>query len=195
MKRRLRLPEILNREDIHAFKDLVFSLSGQDVSRCIQCGKCSSGCPIAYEMEHLPNQIIRLIQLNMQERALSSNTFWLCAVCETCTVRCPESIDIAGIMDALRKICRQRGIKPGDPKIARFNEIFLDSIKRNGRVYELGLVMKYNMMTAQPFKDASLGPVMFSKGKLKIAPDKVQDPAPIKEAFANSKTFIASEKE
>ena len=145
-------------------------------------------------MEHLPSQILRLIQLNMQGRALASNTFWLCAVCQTCTVRCPESIDIAAIMDALRKICQQRGVQPGDPKIAKFNEIFLDSIKRNGRVYELGLVMKYNLATVQPFKDAALGPVMFRKGKLKMAPDKVQDPAPVREAFEKSKTFIASEK-
>ncbi len=186
------MPEFLNREDIHAFRDLVLSLSGQDVSRCIQCGKCSSGCPIAYEMEHLPNQIIRFIQLNMQEKALHSDTFWLCAVCETCSVRCPESIDIAGIMDALRKICRERGIKPGDSRIARFNEIFLDSIKRNGRVYELGLVMKYNLATAQPFKDASLGPVMFSKGKLKVSPDKVRDPNSVRTIFSKAKTFIAS---
>lgn len=186
------MPEILNREDIHAFKDLVLSLSGQDVSRCIQCGKCSSGCPIAYEMEHLPNQILRFIQLNMQQKALSSNTIWLCAVCETCTVRCPESIDIAGIMDALRKLCRERGVKPGDTRIAKFNEIFLNSIKGNGRVYELGLVMKYNLATAQPFKDALLGPVMFGKGKLKVAPDKVQDIAPVKASFSKAKTFIAS---
>lgn len=188
------MPEFLNHEDIHAFRDRILSLSGQDASRCIQCGKCSSGCPIAYEMEHLPSQILRFIQLNMQEKALRSNTFWLCAVCETCTVRCPESIDIAGIMDTLRKICRQRGIKPGDPKIAKFNEIFLNSIKSNGRVYELGLVMKYNLATAQPFKDASLGPLMFSKGKLKIAPDKVKDAGGVKNAFAKSKTFMTSEK-
>lgn len=186
------MPEILNREDIHTFKDLVLSLSGQDVSRCIQCGKCSSGCPIAYEMEHLPNQILRFIQLNMQHKALSSNTIWLCAVCETCTVRCPESIDIAGIMDALRKLCRERKVKPGDPKIAKFNEIFLDSIKKNGRVYELGLVMKYNMATAQPFKDATLGPAMFGKGKLRIPPDKVKDPSPVRASFNKAKTFIVS---
>ncbi len=189
------MPEILNRGDIHAFRDLILTLSGQDASRCIQCGKCSSGCPIAYEMEHLPSQILRFIQLNMQEKALSSNTIWLCAVCETCTVRCPESIDIAGIMDALRKVCRERGVKPGDKKIAKFNEIFLDSIKSNGRVYELGLVMKYNMATAQPFKDAALGPVMFSKGKLKISPDKVQDTGVVKNVFEKSRTFITSKKD
>ena len=189
------MPEILNRGDIHAFKEQILALTGQDAGRCIQCGKCSSGCPIAYEMEHLPNQILRFIQLNMQEKALHSNTFWLCAVCETCTVRCPESIDIAGIMDALRKICRQRGIKPGDPQIARFNEIFLNSIKGNGRVYELGLVMKYNLATAQPFKDAMLGPVMLGKGKLKVAPDKVQDIRIIKDVFDKSETFITSKKD
>ena len=184
------MPEILNREDIHTFKDLILSLTGEDVSRCIQCGKCSSGCPIAYEMTHLPNQIIRFIQLNMQEKALASNSFWLCAVCETCSVRCPENIDIAGIMDALRKISRQRGVKAGDTKIARFNEIFLDSIRKNGRVFELGLVMKYNMVTAQPFKDASLGPAMLSKGKLKLSADKIEDQAPVKSAFEKSKPFI-----
>jgi heterodisulfide reductase subunit C len=32
-----------------------------------------------------------------------SNTFWKCASCHACTVKCPRGIDIAKVMEALRQ--------------------------------------------------------------------------------------------
>ncbi len=75
-----------------------------EILQCYQCGKCSAGCPIAYEMDYLPNQIIRMVQLGMEEQVLSSRTIWLCAGCETCTTRCPREVDLAKVMDAFRII-------------------------------------------------------------------------------------------
>jgi heterodisulfide reductase subunit C2 len=79
-------------------------LSGQDVMACYQCGRCSAGCPAAGFMEHLPNQIIRLVQLGMVRDALDSETIWFCAACQTCTARCPKGVDLPRLMEALRKI-------------------------------------------------------------------------------------------
>ncbi|MFH2070158.1 MAG: 4Fe-4S dicluster domain-containing protein [Elusimicrobiota bacterium] len=84
-------------------------ISGQNLYRCYQCGKCSAGCPVVEEMDILPNQIIRLAQIGRAEKALNSKTIWLCASCYTCDVRCPKGIDISRIMEALRQIIlRQR---------------------------------------------------------------------------------------
>lgn len=85
-------------------------ISGQDVRACYQCGKCSAGCPAASGMDLMPNQIVRLIQLGEHERALASRTVWLCAACNTCTARCPKSVDPARLMDALRTVLTRQGV-------------------------------------------------------------------------------------
>ena len=181
----------LNSQDIHQFRNRVLSLNGEDVSRCIQCGKCSAGCPISPEMDLQPNQVLRLIQMNDGRTVLRCSTLWLCASCQTCSVRCPENIDIAKIMDALRKLSLEAGVSPGEEKVVKFDEIFLDTVWKRGCVHELELVMRYNMALRQPFKDAHLGPMMFTRGKLSLLGHKIKEVDKIKEIFKSSKRIIA----
>ena len=180
----------LNSQDIHQFRNRVLSLNGEDVSRCIQCGKCSAGCPISPEMDLQPNQVLRLIQINDTPTVLKCSTMWICASCQTCSVRCPEEIDIAKIMDSLRKLALEAKVPVGEEKVVKFDEIFLDSIRKRGRVHELELVMKYNLALRQPFKDAQLGPVMLARGKLGILGHKIKEVGKIKEIFQNSKRLF-----
>ena len=87
----------------------VEELSGQNLLVCYQCGKCSAGCPVASDMDILPNQIIRFAQLGLKEELLASKSLWICASCMTCNVRCPKGINIAEVIEALRQILlRQR---------------------------------------------------------------------------------------
>jgi len=138
-------------------------------------------------MDLQPNQVIRLIQINDQDALLRCSTIWICASCQTCSVRCPEEIDIAKIMDSLRKLALEAKIPVGDEKVVKFDEIFLDSIRKRGRVHELELVMKYNLALRKPFKDAHLGPVMFARGKLGLLGHKIKEVGKIKEIFKNSR--------
>ena len=84
------------------FVKKVEELSGQNILSCYQCGKCSAGCPSSFAMDLLPSQIIRMVQLGLQDEIMNSKTIWLCASCLTCSVRCPRGVDIAGIFEALR---------------------------------------------------------------------------------------------
>lgn len=82
-------------------------ISGESLLACNQCGKCSAGCPVAFDLDVLPSQVIRLAQLGIED-VLDSQTIWTCAACLTCVARCPKGIDLPRIMEALRLIKMQR---------------------------------------------------------------------------------------
>ena len=170
-----------------SFQKILKKDCGEKVSQCYQCGKCSAGCPISFKMDYLPNQIIRMVQLGMEKEVLKSQTIWLCASCLTCTVRCPRKIDIAEIMDYLRRKAYKKQVVPtGAFEIPLFNKIFLRNIELFGRLFELGLIGMFNMCSGEFFKDVRLAPVMFLKGKIGIFPHRTKNIKEVKEIFRRS---------
>ena len=85
-----------------SFKQLE-ELSGENVKLCMQCATCTGMCPMAAEMDHSPRMVMHLSQFGMLDRLAGSNTYWKCASCHACTVKCPRGIDIAKVMEALRQ--------------------------------------------------------------------------------------------
>ena len=144
--------------------------AGLDVRACFQCGRCSAGCRVAGYMDMLPMEMIRLCVWGQEEILLQSHTIWLCASCQTCTTRCPNAIDIAGVSDFLRARVLAQGRKPAEPRIAAFHRSFLRSVRRWGRTYELGMLGAYKMRSGDLFGDLRLGAAMFRRGKLHYFP-------------------------
>ncbi|MBW1839975.1 MAG: 4Fe-4S dicluster domain-containing protein, partial [Deltaproteobacteria bacterium] len=103
--------------------------SGVKVSACYQCKKCSSGCPVTFAMDYLPNKLLHMIQMGLKDEVLKSATIWVCASCETCTTRCPNDIDIARIMDVMRRESLKSGLATGEKKVPVFHDAFLSSIE------------------------------------------------------------------
>jgi heterodisulfide reductase subunit D len=89
------------------FKDLVEQRSGEDLSRCYYCLKCTAGCPSALAMTYGPAQMVRMVQLGLKDELLESPSIWFCLHCETCGARCPNEISIAGLTRALREMAME----------------------------------------------------------------------------------------
>jgi len=87
----------------------VEEISCQSVYRCYQCGKCSAACPATPEMDMLPNQVIRYLQLGLDEKVFEANTPWICASCLQCMTVCPKGVDLARIMEAIRILQLRKG--------------------------------------------------------------------------------------
>lgn len=161
--------QVISQENLKSdFVKLVEEESGQFLSECYQCGKCSSGCPLAYEMEYLPNQVIRMVQLGMKEEVLHSSTIWFCASCETCSTRCPKGIDLKEVMDVLRRVSYKENLELSEKDVQLFNELFLENIRGKGRLWETGLILSLNTRLLRPFKDVSKAPKLFLKGKMSL---------------------------
>jgi heterodisulfide reductase subunit C2 len=81
---------------------------GQDPNGCFQCAKCSAACPVTAAMDLLPHQVIRCLQLGLEEELANSKTPWVCASCFTCAARCPRDLDLARMMEGVRLVMLRR---------------------------------------------------------------------------------------
>ena len=141
-----------------------------ELSKCYQCGKCTAGCPMNYLMDIPPSQVIRFCQLGLKEKVINSRTIWYCVFCETCSTRCPQDVDIKGVMDALRRIANREGIKPRAPDVNILQRVFSGSIYTFGRVFEPGIIINFNIRSGKLLKDTILFPLMLLKRKISLKP-------------------------
>lgn len=155
-----------------------------DVSTCYQCGRCSAGCPVADYFDLQPMEVVRLAAYGMEDRLLTSTTIWLCASCDTCATRCPNSIDITGLMDVLRELALRKGIEPAVPQVPAFHLSFMESVRRWGRTYEIGMIGAYKLRSKDFAGDMKLGLAMFMKGKLSLLPHGIDGKPEIRDIFA-----------
>jgi heterodisulfide reductase subunit C len=99
-------------ETSRGFLDRVERESGEDLSRCYQCGNCSGSCPVSFAMDIPVSQVIRMVQLGQEQTVLAANSMWLCVSCLQCQARCPKCLDPSRVMEALRRMSLRRGHRP-----------------------------------------------------------------------------------
>ncbi|MBM3334006.1 4Fe-4S dicluster domain-containing protein [Candidatus Sumerlaeota bacterium] len=153
------------------------------ISACYQCQKCASGCPITFASDWLPSQIIRLILTGGAHEALCSRAIWLCVTCSACTARCPMGIDLAQVMDVLRRRAVELGAVPAGSLEAIFNDAFLKSVRRHGRVYEIGMLTAFKLRSGALARDVEKMPTMLSKGKIALMPPRGGDRKTVRQVF------------
>ncbi|MCU7496779.1 MAG: heterodisulfide reductase subunit C [Ignavibacteria bacterium] len=175
--------------NVNQFANEIEHLSGCSISDCYQCGKCSAGCPVGEFVEESPTRLMRLIQLNQRQAVLNSKTPYLCATCTTCSERCPMKIDVAKVMETIRILACKEGLRPAVKAVSNFSGAFLDSVKSNGRLFEFGMTVTFNLKNGTPFKNATIAPAMLLKGKLSFLPQSIKNKERLKNIFANSSYF------
>jgi heterodisulfide reductase subunit C len=157
--------------------------TGINPATCYQCGKCSAGCPMASESDLRPHQVMRRVMYGTREQALQDESIWLCLTCETCSARCPNGCDPARVIDAVREIAIQSGQARMPRSIGAFHTAFLEQIRTNGRLHEVGLVMDYKLKSGDLMSDVTNAPAMFARGKLNLRAEKIDGVAEIKRIF------------
>jgi heterodisulfide reductase subunit C len=104
----------------------------ENIKLCFQCGTCTADCPIArFSDIYRPRKLMRMTQLGMKNRVLSSEALWLCAACFTCVDHCPQGVEIASVLRALRNMAVQEGIMP-----TVFGEL-KSNIEKTGYAYRI----------------------------------------------------------
>jgi heterodisulfide reductase subunit C2 len=174
-------------QHVDTLKSEVEEATGVILSHCYQCGKCTAGCPLNEEMDIMPNQILRILQAEMpgyEDKILGSLSIWLCLACDTCYSRCPQEVLLSKVMDYLRQeSVRLNKVNPKAKDILSFHKAFLDSIKLNGKLHEVGLTIDYKLRTLNMMQDVKYAPTMMAKGKLNIFPHQVQNTKEIAKIF------------
>jgi heterodisulfide reductase subunit C len=101
-------------EKTTSFSDEVTSRhGGETLTSCYQCGTCASSCPVArLDPSFNPREIIKLSLLGEKEEVLSGDAIWLCCSCFNCQERCPQKVEIADLIYALRNIALEKGHVP-----------------------------------------------------------------------------------
>jgi len=69
------------------------AMASTNVRSCLECGKCTSNCPVACIKEvYSPRAVIEGFHLGMEERVLSGRELWMCTGCYLCAQRCPSDV-------------------------------------------------------------------------------------------------------
>ena len=69
---------------------------------CIQCGKCTGGCPVSARSLLNPRKLIYEALLGTCFIPRERNEIWECTTCATCAQRCPKSLKPYELVLALR---------------------------------------------------------------------------------------------
>ena len=77
---------------------------------CIQCGKCTGGCPMALKTKLNPRMLIyRLLVSGNGFNLEGREELWDCTTCSTCYSRCPKQVNPMEAIIAMRSAIVEKG--------------------------------------------------------------------------------------
>jgi len=180
-----------------SFTEEVIERSGQNIFACYQCRRCAAGCPVASEIGMSPDRLIRLIIMGDSDGALQNELVWHCVSCYTCGTRCPNQIQTARVVDTLKKMAKERHVRPLSKKVKTFHDAFCAAARHMGRVNEMEFMLRYEMGIifnelfrlnlkgiVEELKDQTLmGLEMARKGRMHFGVERLKDRSELKRLF------------
>jgi heterodisulfide reductase subunit D len=77
---------------------------------CLECGKCTSVCPVArYDPAFSPRQMIENALLGFGDELLFDKELFSCLTCYTCQQKCPSDIDFPVFVRKARSLAQDNG--------------------------------------------------------------------------------------
>lgn len=166
--------------------------TGENITACYQCERCTNACPVSTYMDIKPHQVIRHIQLGWREALMHSSTIWVCLSCEMCTTYCPNEVGVAETIIHLRSMAAHSSIPPKERHLAVFHRTFMTELQRFGRVNEFWLMNAFNLkpgVLATKAKSGLLldeiivGLTLWRKGRLNVIPRRTKAIKEIKKIY------------
>jgi len=71
--------------------------------KCFNCGNCTAICPLSSSETPFPRDTIRLVQIGLKQRLLTSTDPWLCYYCGDCSATCPREAEPGETLMAARR--------------------------------------------------------------------------------------------
>ena len=167
-----------------SFLEQVGELAEQPIEQCYHCHKCTAGCPVADQMAYGPDRILRLVQLGEKERLFKSEDIWVCVSCETCGSRCPNEINAARVLGALRELAYREQAPVAEPDAVKFHRLFLSIVQNTGRMHEVLLLGLHKLWTLNLFADLPAGARLILMGKVPFTPKIIRRRDEVKKIYA-----------
>ena len=156
----------------HNTKDAKISFSaevtrrhgGETLTACYQCGTCASSCPVArLDARFNPREIIKLALLGEKDEVVSGDAIWLCTSCFNCQERCPQNVEIADVIYALRNIAIEAGHSPN------IYSDFASALIAEGRIVQISKFVEkkreeYGLPPLKPVGIESLNKILSATG-------------------------------
>ena len=145
---------------------------GETLTSCYQCGTCASSCPVArLDARFNPREIIKLSLLGEKEEVISGDAIWLCTSCFNCQERCPQNVEIADLIYALRNIAIEAGFSPN------IYSDFASALIAEGRIVQISKFVEkkreeYGLPPLKPVGLEALNKILSATGFTK--PEKTE---------------------
>jgi heterodisulfide reductase subunit C len=113
---------------------------GGGILKCYACGSCTARCPEQEVKEEWnPRKVIRMALLGMKEEVLSSEFLWICSSHYRCLEKCPQEVDVKGVMNQIRN--------------ERLNEEATEDITGRSSEKRMDLSFKYRIADSEAGKE------------------------------------------
>jgi heterodisulfide reductase subunit C len=89
---------------------------GEGILKCFACGSCTARCPeMEVKEEWNAREVIRKALLGMKEEVFRSEFLWICSAHYTCLEKCPQNVNIKGVMNQIREErIREEALEEGE---------------------------------------------------------------------------------